>query len=205
MRAGATARSTQINTANVSRLAPAWVLQAGEGGNETTPLVYGGVMYLTGQLESRLGAWMRAPGSACGATRKTPPKGLGLCCGEVNRGFAAAGEPALQSEYRGHAGRARSRKRAQPIWESMIEDYKKGYSGTVAPLAVKDKVLVGTAGAEFGIRGFVDAYDAATGKRALALLYRGRQGRTRRRDLGRRFLGRAAAAPPGSPAPTIPS
>ena len=58
------------------------------------------------------------------------------------------------------------------LWETAIADHKKGYSGTVAPLAVKNMVLVGTAGAEFGIRGFVDAYDAATGKRAVALPHR---------------------------------
>src|SRR4029453_8656040 len=51
------------------------------------------------------------------------------------------------------------------LWETVLGDHKKGYSGTLAPLIVKDKVLVGTGGAEWGIRGFIDAYSPATGER----------------------------------------
>src|SRR5258705_10354812 len=51
-------------------------------------------------------------------------------------------------------------------WDATLEDYKIGYASTIAPLVVKDKVIVGVAGGEFGIRGFIDAYDAQTGKRA---------------------------------------
>src|SRR5262249_54072677 len=96
---------------------------------------------------------------------KTPARGVGLCCGEVNRGFAAIGSQLFKVNIEDTLV-ALDSKNGAVLWETMIGDYKKGYSGTVAPLAVKDKVLVGTAGAEFGIRGFVDAYDAATGKRA---------------------------------------
>ena len=52
------------------------------------------------------------------------------------------------------------------VWDATLEDYKNGYASTIAPLVVKDKVIVGVAGGEFGIRGFIDAYDAQTGKRA---------------------------------------
>jgi alcohol dehydrogenase (cytochrome c) len=52
------------------------------------------------------------------------------------------------------------------IWDAELIDYKKGYSVTVAPLVVKDKVIVGVAGAEFGIRGFIQAFDVQTGKPA---------------------------------------
>ena len=52
------------------------------------------------------------------------------------------------------------------MWDVELADYKKGYSVTVAPLVVKDKVIVGMAGAEFGIRGFIEAYDVNTGKKA---------------------------------------
>ena len=51
-------------------------------------------------------------------------------------------------------------------WDVTLEDYKIGYASTIAPLIVKDKVIVGVAGGEFGIRGFIDAYEANTGKRA---------------------------------------
>ena len=52
------------------------------------------------------------------------------------------------------------------MWDATLEDYKTGHSATIAPLVVKDKVIVGAAGGEYGIRAFIDAYDAATGKRA---------------------------------------
>ena len=52
------------------------------------------------------------------------------------------------------------------VWDATLEDYKIGYASTIAPLVVKDKVIVGVAGGEFGIRGFIDAYEANTGKRA---------------------------------------
>ena len=52
------------------------------------------------------------------------------------------------------------------VWETQLAEYKHGYSATVAPIVVKDKVIIGIAGAEFGIRGFIDAYDVNTGKRA---------------------------------------
>ena len=52
------------------------------------------------------------------------------------------------------------------VWDATLEDYKTGHSATIAPLVVKDKVIVGAAGGEYGIRAFIDAYDAATGKRA---------------------------------------
>jgi alcohol dehydrogenase (cytochrome c) len=153
----------QINTANVSRLAPAWIMQTGAVGNETTPLVYGGVIYLTGP-SNRAWAVDARTGQRYWSYSKTPPKGLGLCCGEVNRGFGAAGSRLFKVNIE-NALVALDASTGSVIWESTIEDYKKGYSGTLAPLVIKDKVLVGTAGAEFGIRGFVDAYDSASGKR----------------------------------------
>jgi alcohol dehydrogenase (cytochrome c) len=52
------------------------------------------------------------------------------------------------------------------VWDATLEDYKTGHRSTIAPLVVKDKVIVGVAGGEYGIRAFIDAYDAATGKRA---------------------------------------
>ena len=52
------------------------------------------------------------------------------------------------------------------VWDTVMENYRNGYSATAAPLVVKDKVIVGMAGAEYGVRGFIDAYDAQTGKRS---------------------------------------
>ena len=72
------------------------------------------------------------------------------------------------------------------LWDVELADYKVGYSATVAPLVVKDKVIVGIAGAEFGIRGFIDAYDAQTGKRAWRFYtVAGARRAGRRQDAGR--------------------
>ena len=84
------------------------------------------------------------------------------------------------------------------VWQTEMAPYKAGtYYATLAPLVVKDKVIVGISGGELGIRGFLDAYDASDRQARLALLDHPRQRRARRRYLGRRFLEAAAAAPPG--------
>jgi alcohol dehydrogenase (cytochrome c) len=86
-----------------------------------------------------------------------------VCCGRVNRGLAILGDTLFMGTIDGHlvALDARSGK---PIWNATVADAKAGYSLMHAPLVVKDKVIVGTAGGEFGIRGFLAAYDARTGK-----------------------------------------
>ena len=94
----------------------------------------------------------------------TPLKGLPLCCGEQNRGFAMIGNKLFKVDLEDRLV-ALDARTGDVLWKTEIADYKKGYTGTVAPLAVKNLVIVGTAGAEFGTRGFVDAYDATTGKR----------------------------------------
>ena len=90
------------------------------------------------------------------------------------------------------------------VYDVELEDYKVGYSATVAPLVVKDKVIIGIAGAEYGIRGFIEAYDAQTGKKRVAVLHRGRARANTAATPGRRVTRTCAAADrSGSPAPTI--
>ena len=134
--------------------------------------------------------------------QKPVPPELNLCCGQVNRGFAALGDKLFKVNLDSKLV-ALDAKTGSVIWETTIDDFKKGYSETVAPLVVKNLVLVGVAGAEFGMRGFIDAYDADTGKRVWRFWTVAAQGRAGRRHLGRATPGSAAAAPPGSPAPTI--
>ena len=83
----------------------------------------------------------------------------------MNRGFAALGNRLYMTTLDAHL-LAFDMKTGAIVWDTVIDDYKKGYTATGAPLIVKDKVIIGIAGAEYGIRGFIDAYDAATGKRA---------------------------------------
>jgi len=95
---------------------------------------------------------------------------VSICCGQVNRGFAALGDKLFKVNLEAKLV-ALDSKTGGAIWESTIDEIKKGYSATVAPLIAKNLVvffffLIGIAGAEFGVRGFVDAYHADTGKRA---------------------------------------
>ena len=87
------------------------------------------------------------------------------CCGPNNRGFAAHGDKLFLGTGDAHLV-ALDMKTGDVVWDVELAEYKKGYSATVAPIVVKDKVIIGIAGAEFGIRGFIDAYDVNTGKRA---------------------------------------
>lgn len=154
----------EINTATVSRLAPRWIYQSSASGmHETTPLVFGGRMFITGP-SNHAAALDLLTGKELWHYQKTPPSGLNLCCGELNRGFAALGDKLFKVNIEATLVALDARSGAV-LWQRQIADHKKGFTATGAPLVVKNKVLVGIAGAEFGTRGFVDAYDADTGER----------------------------------------
>src|SRR4029077_8651321 len=94
---------------------------------------------------------------------RRPPQDLHACCGSANRGLAVLNDllfvGTLDSHLLAidlHTGKLR--------WDSVVADYRQGHAVTVAPLAFADKVVVGIAGGEYGIRGFLDAYDARTGR-----------------------------------------
>jgi len=93
------------------------------------------------------------------------PKTMSLCCGPQNRGMAALGDSVFMGTLDAHVV-ALDAKTGRVRWDVAAAEADKGYSFTGAPLAVKDKVIIGVAGGEYGIRGFIDAYDAETGKRA---------------------------------------
>jgi len=155
----------QITTANVEQLAVQWVFQTGALGKfEATPLVIDGIMYVTGQRDLAFALDARTGRLLWRSQRRLPEKLL-VCCGEVNRGFAALGHKLFWATLDAHLV-ALDAKTGGVIWDVEAADYRQGYSFTVAPLVVKDKVIVGVAGGEYGIRGFIDAYDANTGRRA---------------------------------------
>ena len=110
-----------------------------------------------------------------------------VCCGEVNRGLAILGTTLFLTTLDAQliALDARS---GRVLWKKALADPGLNYTATGAPLAIKDKVIVGIAGAEGGIRGFLDAYDAKTGERRLAFLDRARAGRAGLGDMGRRLV-----------------
>jgi alcohol dehydrogenase (cytochrome c) len=156
---------TQLTPENVGQLAAQWTFQTGTLGSfQTTPLVIDGIIYATG-YQNHAWAIDARTGRPIWRYRRNLPDDLHNCCGAVNRGFAALGDRLFMTTIDAHLI-ALDMKTGGVLWDTELADFKVGYSATVAPLVVKDKVIVGIAGAEFGIRGFIDAYDAQSGKRA---------------------------------------
>ena len=157
----------QITPDNVNRLAPQWMFQTDTAGRfETTPLLRDNVLYVTGPLNVAWAIDARTGREIWRYKRELPPTGnLTACCGLVNRGFGVLGDRLFMTTLDAHL-LALNMKTGGVVWDTTLEDFSKGYASTIAPLVVKDKVIVGVAGGEYGIRGFIDAYDAKTGARA---------------------------------------
>jgi alcohol dehydrogenase (cytochrome c) len=159
----------QIHAGNVARLKPVWVYQASAvAAVETTPLVVDSVMYIS-EPPSSVTALDTRTGRPLWKYQRVAPKDVRVCCGQVNRGVALLDEQVFVGTVDAHLV-ALDARTGVVHWDVSLADYKTGYAITVAPLAVKDKVIVGIAGGEYGVRGFLDAYDAKTGKTGLALL-----------------------------------
>jgi alcohol dehydrogenase (cytochrome c) len=159
---------TQITPANVAQLAEQWTFDSAlpvrGRGTEATPLYFGGRLYVTG-LAGHAWALDARTGKPSWTYRREYPSGMVNCCGAINRGFAVLGDTLYMGTIDARLI-AVSVKDGAVIWESPVADGSKGYSVTMAPLVVKDKVIVGVSGSEFPTRGFIDAYDARTGERA---------------------------------------
>jgi alcohol dehydrogenase (cytochrome c) len=154
---------TQITPANVHQLTAQWTFQTGTTGSfQTTPLVIDGVLYVSG-FNNNAWAIDARSGRPFWRYRRDPPE-VPTCCGNVNRGLGVLGDRLFMATIDAHL-LALDMKTGSVVWDAELADYKVGYSATIAPLVVKDKVIVGIAGAEFGTRGFIDAYDAKSGQR----------------------------------------
>jgi len=157
-------RLDQITPQNATQLSAQWVFQTGVPGKfETSPLVVDGIMYVTAADNHAFALDARTGRSLWHYQRNLPEK-LRVCCGRVNRGFAILGDTLFLATLDAHVIALDSFTGAV-LWDVPVADYTKGYSFTVAPLVVKDKVIVGVSGGEYGIRGFIDAYDAKSGQR----------------------------------------
>lgn len=154
----------QINTMNASALVAKWAFQTMAGGKfETTPLVVDGVLYGTGQ-DNRAFALDAKNGRPIWQYQRALPADIRPCCGRVNRGLAILGDKVFLGTLDAHVI-ALDIKTGNVIWDVAAVDYRKGYSFTLAPLVIKNLVILGVSGGEYGIRGFIDAYDANTGER----------------------------------------
>jgi alcohol dehydrogenase (cytochrome c) len=155
---------TQITPANAAQLRPVWTFQTGVIGNfEATPIVIDGILYTAGTLNN---AWAvdGKTGKRLWSYSRRLPEGLKVCCGPVNRGFAVYHDRLYMTTLDAHLI-ALEAKTGKLVWDVELADYKEGYASTVAPLVVKDKLIVGIAGGEYANRGFLDAYDPTDGKR----------------------------------------
>lgn len=154
----------QITPANASGLRLLWMRQYNtpEPSIETSPLVVGGYMFVT-LPPNRVEALDAKTGNLIWAYDRVLPEHLSLCCGYVNRGLAVLGSTLFLGTLDAHLV-ALDMYTGRVSWDVEIADYKTGYSITGAPLTLKNLVITGVAGGEFGIRGFVDARDAQTGK-----------------------------------------
>ena len=154
----------QIDAGNVSKLELKWVRQLSTLSSvETTPLVVDGVLYAT--LPDDVVMAIDARTGLVFWTYEYPlPDQLTLCCGKQSRGVAILGSTLFLGTLDAHLV-ALDANTGALLWDTEVADGLGGHSITAAPLVVKDMVLTGIAGGEYGIRGFIDAYDARTGKR----------------------------------------
>ena len=155
----------QINDGNVQKLQPLWAYQVNSLQKfESTPIVVDGIMYIS-EPPSNVTALDPRTGRPLWKYRRPMPEDVRVCCGQVNRGAAVLGDLVYVGTVDAHVV-ALSARTGAVMWDTTVADYRSGYSITAAPLAVRDKIVVGIAGGEYGVRGFLDAYDAKTGKRA---------------------------------------
>jgi len=156
-------KAAQINTGNVAKLRPAFVFQtAVVESMETSPIVVDGVMFLTTSYDHVYAA-DAATGQELWHYKHPMGSTTTFCCGPNNRGVAVVGNKLFLGTLDAKLV-ALDSKTGKPIWTADVGDPEKGYSETMAPAVVDGKVLIGTNGGEYGIRGFVKAYDAETGK-----------------------------------------
>jgi alcohol dehydrogenase (cytochrome c) len=158
-------RLAQIDRTNVRRLAIAWVHQFAttETRSETSPIVRGSTMFVS-ESPDGVHAIDAATGRTLWTYRRVLPERLLLCCGAVNRGVAILGTRVFVGTLDAHLV-ALDAATGKVLWDVAVGEPLSAYSITGAPLAVDDMIVTGVAGGEFAVHGFIDAYDAATGKR----------------------------------------
>ncbi|RTL69118.1 MAG: PQQ-dependent dehydrogenase, methanol/ethanol family [Pseudonocardiaceae bacterium] len=161
----------QINTENVKRIGPAWVFQAGTSGMiagastyafEAAPIVVDGIMFVSG-WDGWVWALNAATGNEIWRYKHATPYDVSLCCGNVNRGVAVAKGKVFSVTPNAHLI-ALDASTGKKLWDRTYGDVRAGESATCAPLIVKNMVIVGSSGGEFGVRGHLDAFDLDSGE-----------------------------------------
>jgi alcohol dehydrogenase (cytochrome c) len=157
---------SQINKDNVEKLAPVWIYQVrtGYGGFETTPLVSDKIMYISEPPSTVTALDLVTGRKIWSYTPEIPKNVTTLGFGPVNRGVALLDNNVYIGTLDAHLICLDARS-GSVKWNVTVADNKLGYAITCAPLAIDHKIIIGISGGEAGIRGFLDAYDAKTGKR----------------------------------------
>lgn len=152
----------QIDAGSVSELVPVWVHSTGiEGALETTPIVVGNTMYVT-----TAGGRVLALNAATGEELWQFDPGVEvatLCCGPINKGVSVYGDRVYVASLDARLI-ALDARTGQPVWQTQLADPTRGFSATMAPLAVQGRVYLGVSGERYGIRGFLAAFDAQSGE-----------------------------------------
>ncbi len=158
-------RLEQITRENVGDLELRWMLPNQVfGAWQSNPLVVDGIMYVTERPNSVM-AIDAVTGRVFWKYRHTPAENARVCCGANNRGVAILDDRVYMGTLDARLV-ALDRINGQVLWNVEVGEVDLAYSVTMAPLAVKDKIMVGVGGGEFGIRGYVAAFDAVTGEQA---------------------------------------
>ncbi len=154
---------SQISRSNVARLAPRWIFSLGNTSPlQVTPVVVDGVMYITTANQ----CYALDAGSGRQIWHYSRPRTrdlIGNAAGGINRGVAVAGDRVFMVTDHAHII-ALSRANGAVLWETEMADWRQNYNATGAPLIVGNLVVTGTSGGDEGVRGFLAAYDQATGK-----------------------------------------
>jgi alcohol dehydrogenase (cytochrome c) len=163
---------SQVTSSNVDQLRPAWIFQAGLIGLvaspatyafEAAPIVVDGVMFTTGP-DAHVWALDATNGDMLWHYQHAVPLDVPLCCGNVNRGVAVAQGKVFYVTPNGYLI-ALDARTGEPVWQKAFVNVRAAESATLAPLVVKDLVITGSSGAEYGVRGHIDAFDLETGER----------------------------------------
>lgn len=159
---------TRLDRKNVAKLQVVWAMPTGTQQQfEASPVVYGGVMYVSTSY-NRILALEARTGAILWRYDHPLPADMKACCGPVSRGVSIAGDAILMATLDARIV-ALDRRSGAILWNTEIFPYAKGYSATSAPLVYANasglRAVIGVAGGEYGIRGFFDAYDVATGER----------------------------------------
>ncbi|MBA2356511.1 MAG: PQQ-binding-like beta-propeller repeat protein [Acidobacteria bacterium] len=151
---------TQIDPSNVSRLAPQWLFSVPDAGTlQVTPVVVDGIMYVSAPNE----CYALDAGSGRQIWRYKRSRTPGVSGGGANRGVGVAGDRVFMVTDHAHLI-ALNRFTGALVWDSVMDDWRKNYSASSAPLAAGNLVISGVAGGEHGANGFVVAFDQDTGK-----------------------------------------